>query len=346
MQAKAAESGEGWSFSDDGTLTISADFSGYLPDNYPWDSYRESIKKVIINEGVRSIGYQAFYDCSSLTSINIPESVTSIGFCAFYGCSSLTSINIPESVTSIEGGAFSGCSSLTSINIPESVTSISNWAFSGCSSLSSINIPESVISISESAFNGCSSLTSVYSYATTPAKFISGAFSDTNENLIIYIPKGTTEAYKAAWGEELNFVEMPASFEYDSNYGDIKLIKWTSSEADVMTISIAPADGYELQSITIDGVDLLQAAEDATTKAVMNDDGTYTISGFSGADLVVVVNFSVSTPVNIISSNQEAEIAAVYSLTGAYVGKSLKNLQNGLYVVVYSNGETDKVLVK
>ena len=66
-------------------------------------------------------------------SITIPEkvriegkvyTVTSIGYKAFYGCSSLTSINIPEGLTSIEYGAFSGCKSLTSIKIPEGVTSI------------------------------------------------------------------------------------------------------------------------------------------------------------------------------------------------------------------------------
>ena len=141
---------------------------------------------------------------------------------------------------------------------------------------------------------------------------------------------------------------MPASFEYDSNYGDIKLIKWTSSEADVMTIRIEPAEGYELQSITVNGNDILSAANDATLKAVLNADDTYTISGLTEDNMVVVVNFgaAVVTPVQNTASNQEAEIAAVYSLTGAYVGKSLENLQNGLYVVVYSNGETDKVLVK
>ena len=381
MQAKAAESGEGWSLSDDGTLTISADFSGSWIGDYPWYSYQESIKKVIINEGVTSIGYQAFYGCSSLTSINIPEGVTSIGSGAFSRCSSLTSINIPESVTSIGYGAFAGCSSLTSIKvdennakydsrdncnaiiktesntliagcqntiIPESVTSIGEAAFEGCSSLTSINIPESVTFIGYVAFYYCSSLTSVYSYATTPAKLISGAFSNTNENLIIYIPKGTTEAYKAAWREEFNFVEMPASFEYDSNYGDIKLIKWTSSEADIMTIRIEPAEGYKLQSITVNGNDILSAANDATLKAVLNADDTYTISGLTEDNMVVVVNFgaAVVTPVQNTASNQEAEIAAVYSLTGAYVGKSLKNLQNGLYIVVYSNGKIDKVLVK
>ncbi|MBP5420404.1 MAG: leucine-rich repeat domain-containing protein [Bacteroidales bacterium] len=309
-------------------------------------SYCRKLTSIVIPKEITSIGNEAFRSSSSLTNIVISESVTSIGDYVFYDCSSLISIAIPKGITSIGTSMFRGCSSLTSIVIPDDVTSIGGYAFRDCSSLTSINIPESVTSIGSSTFYGCSSLSSVYSYATTPAEIGNYVFYGANENLIIYIPKGTTEAYKAAWGEELNFVEVPASFEYDSNYGDIKLIKWTSSEADVMTIRIAPADGYELQSITLDGVDLLQAAEDATTKAVMNDDGTYTISGLSGDNLAVVVNFSVSTPVNTISCNQEAEIAAVYSLTGAYVGKSLQNLQSGLYIVVYSNGETDKALVK
>ena len=50
--------------------------------------------------------------CSSTI---IPESVTSIGFYAFYDCSSLTAITIPESVTSIGGFAFSECTSLTDV---------------------------------------------------------------------------------------------------------------------------------------------------------------------------------------------------------------------------------------
>ena len=146
---------------------------------------------------VTSIGWRAFWYCSSLTSITIPNSVTSIDDWAFNGCEKLTQINvdtantvyssengvlfnkektelirypegkadtsysIPSSVTNIGDRAFEDCSSLTSVTIPNSVTSIGNDAFSGCSGLTSITIPDSVTSIGDWAFSNCSSLTSI-----------------------------------------------------------------------------------------------------------------------------------------------------------------------------------------
>ncbi len=152
-----------WNLTDS-VLTISG--AGTMTDysstsSIPWYSYRSSIKSVVIEEGVTSIGDYAFYGCSSLTSVTISNSVTSIGYRAFYNCSSLTSITIPDGVTSIGYSAFYNCSSLTSIDIPNSVTSIGEWAFYNCSSLTSIDIPNSVTSIGYSAFYNCSSLTSV-----------------------------------------------------------------------------------------------------------------------------------------------------------------------------------------
>lgn len=120
-----------------------------------------SLKSIIIQDGVKSIGKMAFYQCSSLTKIAIPNSITSIGDRAFENCKKLTSIIIPDNVKSIGDMTFSWCFALTEIVIPNSVTSIGYEAFESCSSLKSIVIPAKVVEIGERAFIGCSALTSI-----------------------------------------------------------------------------------------------------------------------------------------------------------------------------------------
>ena len=153
-----------WKLYADGTLNISG--TGAMKD-YDYSDNRSpvymnsSVKKIVIEDGVTSIGNWAFSDCSGLISITIPNSVASIGDWAFYYCTSLTTITIPDSVTSIGEAAFRFCSSLTSITIPDGVTSIGSSAFRGCTSLTSITIPDSITSIGDAAFYYCTSLTSI-----------------------------------------------------------------------------------------------------------------------------------------------------------------------------------------
>ena len=153
-----------WKLYEDGTLTISG--TGAMKnynaiDNLSPVHENSNVKKVVIEDGVTSIGKSAFHNCNSLTDITIPDSVTSIGTSAFKYCTSLTSITIPDSVTSIGTSAFSSCISLTSITIPDRVTSIESSVFEGCTGLTSITIPGGVTSIGYAAFSGCSSLTSI-----------------------------------------------------------------------------------------------------------------------------------------------------------------------------------------
>ncbi|MBQ5872911.1 MAG: leucine-rich repeat domain-containing protein [Bacteroidales bacterium] len=158
-----------------------------------------SLTSIDIPNSVTSIGESAFSCCWSLTSITLPNSVTSIGDGAFSYCNGLTSITIPNSVTSIGDNAFSCCWSLTSITLPNSVTSIGEWAFSDCSVLTSITLPNSVTSIGDNAFYNCSSLTSV----TIPNSITSIAksvFFSCSGLISVTIPESVTSIARSAFG--------------------------------------------------------------------------------------------------------------------------------------------------
>ena len=147
-----------YALDSNGVLTISG--TGDMQDSsFGWD--KNLIKSVIINDGVTSIGKEAFKNCTNLTSITIPDCITSIGDSALYGCTKLTSITIPNSVTSIGNSAFDNCTGLTSVIIPGSVMSIGRYAFLQCTGLTSITISDGVTSIGSSAFSYCYGLTSV-----------------------------------------------------------------------------------------------------------------------------------------------------------------------------------------
>ena len=189
-----------WKLYEDGTLNISGKgaMKDYDSDDSPATQKKDSVKKVVIEDDVTSIGDYAFWNCSNLTSITIPDSVTIIGNSAFNACSSLTSLTIPNSVTSIGNSAFNACSSLTSLTIPNSVTSIEFAAFYACSSLTSLTIPNSVTSIGDSAFNACSSLTSL----TIPNSVTSigeGAFYACSSLTSITIPNSVTSIGEGAF---------------------------------------------------------------------------------------------------------------------------------------------------
>ena len=202
-----------WTLDADGTLNISG--TGAMKDYDYYDNpspvYNNSnVKKVVIEDGVTSIGNAAFRNCSSLTSITIPNSVTSIGNDAFYVCSGLTSITIPDSVTSIGNSAFYRCSNLTTITIPNSVTGIGNFAFYVCSGLTSITIPNSVTSIGNFAFYDCSSLTSI----TIPDSVTSigyAAFYNCTNLTSITIPNSVTHIEISAFDNCTNLKTISLS---------------------------------------------------------------------------------------------------------------------------------------
>lgn len=149
-----------WVLTEDGTLTVSGEgeMETEAGENVPWYQYASSIQKVVIENGVTSIGARAFGDCSVLKEIVIPSSVTSIEDAAFISCISLSAITIPNSVTRIGGSVFNNCRELISITIPDSVTNIGDSVFADCVKLEEVLLPNTITDISGGMFWRCTSL--------------------------------------------------------------------------------------------------------------------------------------------------------------------------------------------
>ena len=179
-----------WTLDKEGLLII-----GGIGEMKDWDSFRGpfnrnfKIKKVILKEGVTSIGDNAFDSCENLKEIVISDSVVTIGREAFDNCVNLGNIHIPESVRRIEDLAFHSCTSLKSAVIPDSVTEIGDSAFTGCSNLKNIKLPSELKKINFLA--GCSSLEQI-EIPDSVTSIGYDAFSNCDSLKNIVIPDGVT----------------------------------------------------------------------------------------------------------------------------------------------------------
>ena len=175
-----------WSFdATSNTLTISGtgemgDFTG--SSTQPWAEHRTSIKTIVVNSGVTSIGEYAFASFEAVTSVSLPDTLTRIGIDAF-AWSNLTSINIPANVTWIPWNAFYQCDSLKTVTIPGTIESpeVIRNAFSGCYALTSITV------------SGTSSL-----YGADNGALYSK--SDGKLDSLVFLPAGKTGTYSIPEG--------------------------------------------------------------------------------------------------------------------------------------------------
>lgn len=154
-----------WVLDENGTLTISGsgvmgDYN-YYSDDQPWYTYREQIKEIRINGGVKSIGDGAFYNFNSITSVVLPQGLERIGEDAFFDCTNLNTINLPEGLTELGSGVFKMCENLTEIVVPEGIAEIPYCAFDDCYALERVVLPDGLVSIEQEAFQYCSRLSSI-----------------------------------------------------------------------------------------------------------------------------------------------------------------------------------------
>lgn len=115
-----------------------------------------AIKSLILAEDTKTIGTQAFYGCTSLTSADLKNIETINGY-GFNSCSSLKNIILGNHCQTLGGSCFYGCG-FEEITLPETLTSLGSNCFYNCSSLKTINIPSQITSIPSSCFRNCSAL--------------------------------------------------------------------------------------------------------------------------------------------------------------------------------------------
>ena len=225
-----------WKLDADGVLTITgagpmADYGAYGP----WYiAHLTDIKKVVVQEGVTTIGDHAFANLSYVTSVTIPGSITSIGAHAFEKCRLGGAVTLPEGLTAIGDFAFSG-SGMASLTLPESLRTIGNSAFLCCSlreltipdgvtsigtgafynaSLTSVKLPASGVTLGDSLFQECEKLTEV----TLPADLTvigPSMFENCGSLKNVTIPSGVTHIGNAAFAacEALPEIRLPDGME-------------------------------------------------------------------------------------------------------------------------------------
>lgn len=142
-----------WEYYDDGTIYINGSGAmtnyDYMPQethlqrnsldyasvtwqsDRPWYNYLGEIERVVIGDGVTTVGSCAFAEAGNLRSVELADSVTAIEFQAFQNCNALSNVSFSNNISSIGTLAFySACgSSGITMNLPSSVSTVGKGAF-------------------------------------------------------------------------------------------------------------------------------------------------------------------------------------------------------------------------
>ena len=169
-----------WVIDKDGVLTISPTdgVSGLLSNagaynSAKWYSYRETITKVIVTDGVKTntnckCMFQNLENCIEMDLSNLDTSIATNMSFLFSGCNALTKLDVTSFNTSNVtdmNSMFSSCKSIATIDVTgfdtHNVTSMSNM-FTNCENLTSIDLTNfdiSNVSYMGSMFRRCSKIT-------------------------------------------------------------------------------------------------------------------------------------------------------------------------------------------
>ncbi|MBQ7378200.1 MAG: leucine-rich repeat protein [Clostridia bacterium] len=194
-----------------------------------WYIGDDTIKEVVIPEGVETISSYAFANLTALERVVLPSTLTRIDWGAFYGCTSLKNVVGLENVKFINESAFEGCALTGTLKL-DSAVAIADYAFAGNRSLGSVTLSESIQSIGMHAFANNSSL----------------------RTLTIKAPIYKIGQYAFAGCESLTEVSLNTAVIPTGAFQGAKNLQKVTLGKDVAVINENAFGGTKLSSITID----------------------------------------------------------------------------------------------
>lgn len=277
-----------WSLSEDGVLTISKDINFSSANYYPWYSIKNSIKSVVVEEGVATIGYRAFRSCSNLETVTLPNTITYIHRFAFHGCSGLQYSYDEEysaKYLGVEDNPYFFMIGVTGNKSSFAVHDDCKLIADGAdydNSLSSVEIPETVEYIGDDAF--------------------------ANTNIVYY----TGSASGNPWGARAVNAIVDGDFIYADEDQTI-LVGYTGEGGDIEipgTVTVISDEVFFNRS-DITSVDLSQATG-------LTDIGEYAFSGCFGITSIDIPNTVTSIGAYAFDNTGLTSVAIPSSVVGIY----------------------------
>ncbi len=139
-------------------FTVNKDTTEIAADVFRGNLY---ITSVTLPGGIRSIGENAFADCTGLTSVTFSASPTSLALGeGLFRNSGIVSFTVPMAVTALPAGMFENAKQLTELTLHDGIAQIGENAFKN-TALAAFVSPASLSEIPAGAFEGVRSLTSL-----------------------------------------------------------------------------------------------------------------------------------------------------------------------------------------
>ncbi|MBQ7897928.1 MAG: leucine-rich repeat protein [Clostridia bacterium] len=129
-------------------------------DVSPYAFEESKIKKIVIGGKCKTIGKNAFFNCTSLEEAVLSEGIESMGSSVFYYCTALKEITLPESLKEIGKRAFYCCEGLEKA-VVKSFLHFPEDTFAACINMKELSL-EKGASWESTTFISCLSLKKLY----------------------------------------------------------------------------------------------------------------------------------------------------------------------------------------